>query len=137
MKKFKLIYYIIYGLFTGLVFYLAANLISVIDTIKDWGWYTYLSELPTIGSRFFYVTGFFLIVAVAIENYFTFAMRGERKKLQQEIISLKAKLYDKGIAFREEADDVVIAHANQVTEVTESETTEQDTNEEENIKEGE
>lgn len=131
MKKFKLIYYIIYGLFTGLVFYLAANLISVIDTLKDWGWYTYLSELPTIGSRFFYVTGFFLIVAVAIENYFTFAMRGERKKLEKEIISLKAKLYDKGIGFREEADDVVIEHARQVTE---SETPDTDSDEEENSK---
>ncbi len=101
MRKFKIIYYVIYGLFTGLVFYLAANLISVIDTLKDWGWYTYLSELPTIGSRFFYVTGAFLLIAVAIENYFTFANRGERKKLEQEILALKAKLYDQGNTIQE------------------------------------
>lgn len=136
MKKFKLIYYIIYALFTGLVFYLAANLISVIDTIKDWGWYTYLSELPTIGSRFFYVTGTFLIVAVAIENYFTFAMRGERKKLEQEIISLKAKLYDQGNAIQESAPPQITETPVEIAE-EEINDGDQDTNEEENLKEGE
>ncbi len=135
MKKFKLIYYVIYGLFTGLIFYLAANLISVIDTLKDWGWYTYLSELPTIGSRFFYVTGFFLIIAVAIENYFTFAMRGERKKLEQEIVSLKAKLYDQSNSIEQSATPEI----NEAPEETSSEEVipEADTNEEENPKEGE
>jgi len=98
MRKFKIIYYVIYGLFVLLLIYLAANLISVIDTLKDWGWYTYLSELPKIGSRFFYVTATFMTIAVAIENYFTYAKRGEKKKLEQEILNLKAKLYDQASA---------------------------------------
>lgn len=129
MGKFKLIYYVIYGLFTGLVFYLAANLISVIDTIKNWGWYTYLSELPTIGSRFFYVTGVFLVLALAIENYFTFAMRGERKKLEKEIISLKAKLYDQGTSSIQETS----AHSSNISETYEEDIPDADDYDEEKL----
>ncbi|MGB3467098.1 MAG: hypothetical protein WBA74_17590 [Cyclobacteriaceae bacterium] len=116
MKKFKIAYYVIYALFTGLIFYLAANLISVIDTLKDWGWYTYLSELPDIGSKFYYFTGFFLLFAVAVETYFTYQKRAERSKMEKEIINLKAKLYDQGIAIKETPDATVTERTGQSIE---------------------
>lgn len=126
MKKFKIAYYVIYALFTGLIFYLAANLISVIDTLKVWGWYTYLSELPDIGSKFFYFTGVFLILAIAVETYFTFEKRNERRRMEKEILSLKAKLYDQGTAFRETPDPVVTEHADYVSDKEISDTPDED-----------
>ncbi|MEL7145749.1 MAG: hypothetical protein AAFO69_05240 [Bacteroidota bacterium] len=96
MKKFKLIYYILYGLVVLLILYIASNVIGVMETIREWGWFTYYaSELPIIASRFYYFIGIVMVIAVGIENYFTFQKRKERKDLEQEVTRLKAKLYDK------------------------------------------
>ena len=96
MKKFKLIYYILYGLVVLLLLYIASDVLGVMTTIRDWGWFQfYLSELPGLVSGFYYFIAFFMILSVGIENYFTYQKRKERKDLEQEVVALKAKLYDK------------------------------------------
>ena len=96
MKKFKITYYILYGLVVVVLLYMASDVLGVMTTIRDWGWFKfYLSELPGLVSGFLYFLGFFMVLSVGIENYFTYQKRKERKDLELEVTRLKAKLYDK------------------------------------------
>ncbi len=94
MKNFKKIYYIIYILFTVFLFYLAYDLVNVLDTLKKWGWYTYFSELPKMGSRFIYTVMFLLVFELLYENYHHIKSRSKIKSLEKEVTAIKAKLYD-------------------------------------------
>jgi len=101
MKRFQIIYYVVYGLIILLVIYVAGNVSKLLDSLKDWGWYTYYSELPGLAGKFFYFVAISMIIGVAIENYFRFKKGGKQKSLEREIMELKAKLYDQEMTGKE------------------------------------
>ena len=96
IKKFRLVYYIIYGLVVLLLLILASDVKGAMQLSYEWGLFRYCgSELPRLVSRFLFFVGIFMMIAVAIENYFTYQKRKELKDLDLDVTRLKAKLYDK------------------------------------------
>ena len=96
IKKFRLVYYIIYGLVVLLLLILASDVKGAMQLSYEWGLFRYYgSELPRLVSRFLFFVGIFMMIAVAIENYFTYQKRKELKDLDLDVTRLKAKLYDK------------------------------------------
>ncbi len=108
MRRFFIIYYAIYGLIILLVFYVASHVVQLLNSLKEWGWYTYYSELPSLAGKLMYFIGFVMVISMGIELFFKFKKRDKLKTLEKEVLTLKAKLYDRDIASKEDVPAIAV-----------------------------
>ncbi len=95
MKRFKTIFYPVYLIVIVLVLLIAFNIYDSLELFKRWGWYRYFSDLPIMGRNLLVFLCLLMTTEIAIENFSLIGSRSKVKKLNREIESLKAKLYDK------------------------------------------
>lgn len=105
MRKFKSIFYPIYVVVIILVLLMAFNIYEALELFKRWGWYKYFSDLPFMGRNLLVFLCALMITEFIIENMTVFSRRARLKKLENEIIGLKAKLFDQDHEADSEEED--------------------------------
>ena len=102
MKRFKTFFYPIYIVVIVLVLLIALNIYDALELFKRWGWFKYFSDLPFMARDLLVFLAALMSIELIIENISIFGSRGKHRSLEQEIIELKAKLYDKSQEEQEE-----------------------------------
>lgn len=87
MRKFKIVYYIIYASYIGTSVYFALDIEAM---FKQFGMFSFLKFL-----QYWAAFGMFLLVFEwMLENIHLFQLRRKNKKLEKQIMSLKSELYE-------------------------------------------
>ena len=87
MRKFKIVYYIIYAAYIGTSVYFALDIEAM---FKQFGMFSFLKFL-----QYWAALGMFLLVFEwIVENIHLFQIRRRNKKLEKEIMTLKSELYE-------------------------------------------
>lgn len=95
MKKFKRIFYPIYLVVIVLVLIISFNIYEALELFKVWGWFKYFSDLPYMGRDLMIFLCVLMIVEIVAENYQIQGQKGKIRSLEDKVMELKAKLYDK------------------------------------------
>ncbi|MFT4736611.1 MAG: hypothetical protein ACI8QD_000010 [Cyclobacteriaceae bacterium] len=95
MKKFKQTFYPIYLIVIVLVLVIAFNIYEALELFKTWGWFRYFSDLPYMGRDLMVFLCLLMGVELIAENFHLANLRAKNGELEQKVIDLKAKLYDK------------------------------------------
>ena len=95
MKKFKRIFYPIYLVIIALVLIISFNIYEALELFKIWAWFKYFSDLPYMGRDLMIFLCLLMIIELVAENIHIARMKARANENDQNIIDLKAKLYDK------------------------------------------
>lgn len=95
MKRFKLIFHICYVIITMLVFYISVDvLINTEEYLSRIKFSSYV-KFPRYVMMVFLLISLFMMAEFIIEKFSMFKMRDNLSKREDEILHLKAKLYDR------------------------------------------
>lgn len=93
MKKFKLIFYPIYIIVIGIVFYYSIDMFNHMDEYLS-RLFKSISQVPKYTLSIFITLVSLMIIEIIIENIQIFSLRKRAIKAENEVMLLKAKLYD-------------------------------------------
>jgi hypothetical protein len=97
MRKFKLFFYPIYLIVVGLVLAMSLNIFHTLELFKQWGLFKYFSDLPYMARDLLVFMCTLMLIEIVIENFQLFSLRNRVSKLENDVLNLKAKLYDKSV----------------------------------------
>lgn len=109
MKKFKIFFYPIYIIVTLVTLYFSVDFLNRMASDKD-AFYTFLmrefglTNLPIYGTVLFLVISLLMIMALIIENIHIFRLNKKLSNAEKELLTLKAKMYDRSQAPAEELE---------------------------------
>ncbi len=110
MKRFKTFFYPVYIITIIFVLMMAFNIYDTLELFKRWGWFKYFSDLPFMVRDMMVFLTLLMSIELILENFAIFNNRGKVKKLEKEIVALKAKLYDQSQdEAEEETEELEIA----------------------------
>ncbi len=93
MKKFKLIFYPIYIIVIGIVFYYSIDMLSNMDEYLS-RLFKSISQVPKYTLSIFLTLGSLMIIEITLENIHIVSLIKRAQKAEKEVLVLKAKLYD-------------------------------------------
>ena len=97
MKKFKLIFYPIYIIVIGVVFYYSIDMFSNMDEYLS-RLFKSISQVPKYTLSIFLTLASLMIVEIIVENIHIFKLLKRAQNAEKEALLLKAKLYDESQA---------------------------------------
>ena len=105
MKRFKLIFHIVYLFSALIVLYFSIDIFlnteQYLSMIKLSDYITYPKYIMGI----FFIVSLMMLISFLIERYHAFQTKDEVQSLEEQIMSLKAKLYDMMKSDDEKEDD--------------------------------
>lgn len=94
MKKFKSIFYPLYLVVVILVLTISFNIFESLELFKKWGLFKYFSDLPYMARDLLIFLTALMVIELIAENIHLRSIKGKISKYEEEIRTLKAKLYD-------------------------------------------
>jgi len=94
MKKFKMFFYAVYLISAILVIFMSFNIYESLELFKKIGWYKYFSDLPILVRNLLFFLSTLMLLGFTLAGIFSLMQRRKVSKLEKEIISLKARLFD-------------------------------------------
>lgn len=105
MKKFKTFFYPLYIIVVILVLLVSLNIFESLELFKKWGFFKYFSDLPYMARDLLVFLSLLMVVELISENVHLLSLRGRVSKLEEEVLKLKAKLYDQSNGENPEDED--------------------------------
>lgn len=103
MRKFKLFFYPIYILITLVVLYFSVDIMINIEEYKADITFSDLKKAPVYLLSLFIFLCLFMLTELVIENTHIISLKNKVKQAEQDVLNLKAKLYDKSQAVEPKA----------------------------------
>jgi uncharacterized protein YqgQ len=109
MKRIKRIFYPIYFVVVFIVLMISFNIYDSLELFKEWGWFRYFSDLPYMVRDLMVFLCVLMMVELVLENIHLSSKKSKISDLEQEVLNLKAKLYDK----KENESPVAVTESNE------------------------
>ncbi|MEP2608707.1 MAG: hypothetical protein ABJH57_02670, partial [Cyclobacteriaceae bacterium] len=103
MRKFKLFFYPIYIIITLVVLYFSVDIMVNIEEYKADITFSDLKKAPVYLLSLFIFLCLFMLTELVVENTHIISLKNKVKQAEQEVLSLKARLYDKSQTVEPEA----------------------------------
>ncbi|MEP4532351.1 MAG: hypothetical protein ABJ004_04645 [Cyclobacteriaceae bacterium] len=95
MRKFKLFFYPLYIIITLVVLYFSVDIMVNIEEYKADITFSDLKKAPVYLLSLFIFLCIFMLTELVVENTHIISLKNKVKQAEQEVLNLKARLYDK------------------------------------------
>lgn len=102
MKKFKVFFYPFYLIIAFLVLYYSIDILANMDAYKEKVDFSTLRKLPEYLLYLLLIVSVLMITEIISENVHILNLKKKVKKAEEEVLKLKARIYDRSV----EEDDL-------------------------------
>lgn len=105
MRKFKLFFYPIYLIVAFVVLYYSIDILANMDLYKEKVDFAMLRTLPEYLLYLLLAVSLLMITELAVENWHILSLRRRVRQAEEDLLKLKAKLFDRSQEYSPGDDD--------------------------------